>query len=176
MADVQSMFSKLVTQSSGIVDDMDAETEMVLAMSPQSEVALTATNTFNVNVFDLLKKNFPNIRFETAVQYGFADTVTSDQQVSACFNLMSHYRNVPAAFRGRPESSNRPARDMNADKSTRQLWREHARQHVKAARREVGRRSVQRDAGPHPVGGNLAVPQRGGTVAERTLTGQVLGR
>ena len=28
------------------------------------------------------------------------------------------------------------ARDMNADKSTRALWREHARQHVKAARRE----------------------------------------
>jgi hypothetical protein len=42
---------------------------MVLAMSPQSSVALTATNTFNVNVSDLLKKNFPNLRIETAVQY-----------------------------------------------------------------------------------------------------------
>ena len=39
-------------------------------MSPGSAVALTATNSFNVNVYDLLKKNFPNIRFETAVQYG----------------------------------------------------------------------------------------------------------
>jgi hypothetical protein len=28
------------------------------------------------------------------------------------------------------------ARDLNADKSTRQMWREHARQHIKAARRE----------------------------------------
>jgi hypothetical protein len=39
-------------------------------MSPSSAVALTATNTFNVNVTDMLKKNFPNIRVETAVQYG----------------------------------------------------------------------------------------------------------
>lgn len=28
------------------------------------------------------------------------------------------------------------ARDVNADKATRAIWREHARQHVKAARRE----------------------------------------
>jgi hypothetical protein len=28
------------------------------------------------------------------------------------------------------------ARDIQADKSTRSVWREHARQHVKAARRE----------------------------------------
>jgi hypothetical protein len=28
------------------------------------------------------------------------------------------------------------ARDLNADKATRAIWREHARQHVKAARRE----------------------------------------
>jgi hypothetical protein len=41
-----------------------------LAMSPGSEVALTATNSFNVNVSDLLKKNFPNITVKTAVQYG----------------------------------------------------------------------------------------------------------
>jgi hypothetical protein len=39
-------------------------------MAPGIEVALTATNTFNVNVSDMLKKNFPNIRIETAVQYG----------------------------------------------------------------------------------------------------------
>jgi hypothetical protein len=39
-------------------------------MSPGSEIGLTATNTFNINVTDMLKKNFPNIRIETAVQYG----------------------------------------------------------------------------------------------------------
>lgn len=66
-ADIQSMFYQLVQQTGGLVD---SETKMVLALSPGSEVALTATNTFNVNVHDLLKKNFKNIRIETAVQYG----------------------------------------------------------------------------------------------------------
>jgi hypothetical protein len=65
-ADIQSMFTELVLQSGGLIE-MDAK--MVLALSPQSQVALTVTNQFNVNVFDLLKKNFPNIRMETAVQY-----------------------------------------------------------------------------------------------------------
>jgi hypothetical protein len=50
-------------------------------MSPTVEVALTTTNSFNVNVFDLLKKNFPNIRFETAVQYGVI-TATNPQGIA----------------------------------------------------------------------------------------------
>jgi len=66
-ADIQAMFYQLVVQTAGLVDQ---NTSVVLAMSPGSEVALTATNTFNVNVTDMLKKNFPNIRIETAVQYG----------------------------------------------------------------------------------------------------------
>ena len=66
-ADIQSLYLQLVTQTAGLVQQ---DTKMVLAMSPGSSVALTATNSFNVNVSDLLKKNFPNIRIETAVQYG----------------------------------------------------------------------------------------------------------
>lgn len=65
--DIQSLFVQLVKQSGGLVD---TKTKMVLALSPTSATALTATNSFNVNVHDLLKKNFPNIRIETAVQYG----------------------------------------------------------------------------------------------------------
>lgn len=65
--DIQSIFSALVTQSAGLIE---ADDELVLAMSPNVSVALTQTNSFNVNVYDLLKKNFPKIRFETAVQYG----------------------------------------------------------------------------------------------------------
>jgi hypothetical protein len=64
--DVQTLFNEVVLQSGGLVE-MDAK--MVLAMAPSSEVALTTTNQYNVNVFDLLKKNFPNMRVETAVQY-----------------------------------------------------------------------------------------------------------
>jgi len=66
-ADIQSIFYQLVQQAGGLID---AKARLVLAMSPGSSVALTATNSFGVNVYDLLKKNFPNIRFETAVQYG----------------------------------------------------------------------------------------------------------
>ena len=66
-ADIQALFFQLVAQTNGLVE---AEAKLVLAMSPGSAVALTATNSFNVNVYELLKKNFPHIRFETAVQYG----------------------------------------------------------------------------------------------------------
>lgn len=81
--DIQSIFFQLIGQTQGLVE---ADTKMVLAMSPASEVALTATNTFNVNVFDLLKKNFPSIRFETAVQYG--TTSTSNPQGQSAGNLV----------------------------------------------------------------------------------------
>ncbi len=65
--DIQALYIQLVAQTAGLVDQ---ESKLVLAMSPTTEVALTATNGFNVNVIDLLKKNFPNVRIETAVQYG----------------------------------------------------------------------------------------------------------
>ncbi len=76
--DVQSIFAGLVAQSGGLIE---AEDSIVLSMSPALSVALTATNSFNVNVHDLLKKNFPNIRFETAVQYGKL-TATNPQGIA----------------------------------------------------------------------------------------------
>jgi hypothetical protein len=66
-ADIQSIFIALVTQTAGLVD---MRSNIVIAMSPAVEMALTTTNSFGVNVYQLLKENFPNIRFETAVQYG----------------------------------------------------------------------------------------------------------
>jgi len=65
--DIQSLVIQLVQQTAGLVEEDDA---LTLAMSPTSQVALTATNQFNVNVNDLIKKNFPNMKIETAVQYG----------------------------------------------------------------------------------------------------------
>lgn len=66
--DIQALFIQGVTQNGGLVD---RESEMVLAMDPQHEAALTQTNAFNVNVSDLLKKNFPNMKkVVSAVQYG----------------------------------------------------------------------------------------------------------
>ncbi|MBZ9727536.1 hypothetical protein LB554_26685 [Mesorhizobium sp. CO1-1-11] len=65
-ADLQSLWLQLVTQTAGLVDQ---NTKMTLAMSPESQLAMTATNSFNVNVEDLLKKNFPSLRVVSAVQY-----------------------------------------------------------------------------------------------------------
>jgi hypothetical protein len=78
-ADIESMFYQLTTQTAGLVQQ---DSPMTLALSPNSAVALTATNSFNVNVSDLLKKNFPNLKIETAVQYG-ARTSTNTQGVAA---------------------------------------------------------------------------------------------
>lgn len=78
-ADVQAIYLQLVSQTGGLVQQ---DTQMVLAMSPGSEVALTATNSFGISVYDLLKKNFPNLRIESAVQYG-ALSASNPQGVAA---------------------------------------------------------------------------------------------
>jgi hypothetical protein len=66
-SDVLALVTQLFVQSSG---NIDAKSSMVLGMSPKTSSALNFTNTFNVNVTDQLKKNYPNLRIETAVQYG----------------------------------------------------------------------------------------------------------
>lgn len=81
--DIQALFIQLVTQNAGLVKSDD---RLVLVMSPTSDVALTATNTFNVSVRDLLKKNFPNIRFETDPLYGAVSA--SNPQGNAAGNLV----------------------------------------------------------------------------------------
>jgi hypothetical protein len=65
--DILSIFVQLVSQSNGLIE---ADTPMTLALSPKSATALSFTNSFNVNVNVLLKGNFPNLKVETAVQYG----------------------------------------------------------------------------------------------------------
>jgi len=65
--DIQAVVIQGINQNAGLVD---RESEMVLALDPAHEAALTATNSFNVNVSDLLKKNFPKMRVVSAVQYG----------------------------------------------------------------------------------------------------------
>jgi hypothetical protein len=66
-ADLQAGINTLIAQSVG---NIDTKSEIVIALSPRSEGALTATNAFGVNVMDLVKKNYPNVRFQNAIQYG----------------------------------------------------------------------------------------------------------
>lgn len=64
--DIQRLYKQLQTQARGLID---RETKMVLALSPEAEANFTKTNLYNVNVSDQIKKNFPNMRIETAVEY-----------------------------------------------------------------------------------------------------------
>ena len=65
--DIQSLVIQVINQSSGLIN---TKSKFILAMSPRSEGALTATNSFNVNVAALLKNNFPNLEVKNAIQYG----------------------------------------------------------------------------------------------------------
>jgi hypothetical protein len=65
-ADFQALFYQLVVQTGGLVE---TDTELVLVLSPGASVGLTATNSFGVNVGDLLLKNFPNVEIVTVPQY-----------------------------------------------------------------------------------------------------------
>ena len=81
--DVMSLFAQLVIQSGGLIE---AEDKLVLALSPTMAVAFKTTNSYKVNVYALLKENFPNIRFVTAVQYGAMSAI--NPQGIAAGNLM----------------------------------------------------------------------------------------
>jgi len=91
LADVQKLFKQLQTQANGTID---LRSDMTLALSPQSETYLTNTTQFNVNVQDLLKKNFPNMKVETAVEYStdagefmqlIANEIEGQRTASCCF-------------------------------------------------------------------------------------------
>lgn len=96
--DIRRIFVQLQTQAGGTVTMDDA---MVLAMSPTIQPALAKTNTYKVNVKDLLKLNFPNLRIETAPEYATAsgelvqlivESTEGQKTAGACFTekLRSH--------------------------------------------------------------------------------------
>jgi hypothetical protein len=74
-ADFQSLFYQLVSQTLGLVKEDD---KLVLALSPQSAVALTITNSFGVNVMELIKAQFPNVRIEKATQYAMRSSINPE--------------------------------------------------------------------------------------------------
>jgi len=60
------LYPQLIAQTRGRVNRDDP---MVLALAPEIEANFTKTNQYNVNVTDQLKKNFPNLRIVSAVEY-----------------------------------------------------------------------------------------------------------
>ncbi|MGL4208826.1 MAG: major capsid family protein [Candidatus Adiutrix sp.] len=60
--DVLSLFSRLVAQSSGLIDN---SSELILALSPSLAVFLGGATDFNVSVLEMLNKYFGRIRIVT---------------------------------------------------------------------------------------------------------------
>ncbi len=82
--DVIALVNKLVAQTNGA---LSIKSKMTLAMSPQSEIAMTFTNSFGVSVADLMKKGYPNIEVKTAPQYG-TQSATNPQGYSTAGNVL----------------------------------------------------------------------------------------
>lgn len=111
--DVVRMFVQLQQQSQGVVRLDD---KMVLALSPQNAVALEYITTYNTNsVKMLLKQNFPNLRIETAPEYG-PPYNTAGQLVQLIVEEIEGHRTVECAF-----SSKLMAHNMVVDTSS---WRQ----------------------------------------------------
>lgn len=69
--DFQAAIYQLVNQTAGLIEEED---DITVVLAPQVRVALTATNSFGVDVYKLLKQNFPKLKIETAVQLGAVST------------------------------------------------------------------------------------------------------
>lgn len=90
-SDVQKLYKQLQTQAGGMVQ---LDTEMTLVMSPISEVYLTKTTDFNVNVSDILQKNFPNMVVKTAPEY----STISGELVQLIVDEVEGQRTADTAF------------------------------------------------------------------------------
>lgn len=90
-ADVLRLFKRLNTQANGTIDQ---DAQMTMALSNNNAPNLNKTNSFNVNVLDQIRKNFPNLRIITAPEYTtdagelvqlYADAVEGQETVTAAF-------------------------------------------------------------------------------------------
>lgn len=64
---ISKLFAATQAQLGGNLEKTD---KMTLVMSPNVDaMAMTKVNMYNVNVTDLMKKNFPNMEVKTAVEY-----------------------------------------------------------------------------------------------------------
>jgi hypothetical protein len=95
--DVLRLVQEMISQGNGTVD---AETKYTCGISPGNITNLNKTNQFNVNGFDQVKKNFPNLSFVTVPEFAIngggqqggteliqliADTVEGQRTCEAAF-------------------------------------------------------------------------------------------
>lgn len=65
-SDVLRLVQEIIAQGNGLVD---AETAYTMGISPQNVTNFNKTNQYNVNVFDQIKKNFPNLKIVTVPEF-----------------------------------------------------------------------------------------------------------
>lgn len=65
-ADVLRLVQQMIQQGNGLVD---AETAYTMGISPDNVTNFNNTNMYNVNVFDQIKKNFPNLKIITVPEF-----------------------------------------------------------------------------------------------------------
>jgi hypothetical protein len=93
--DVVRMVIQLMLQTNGTARQDD---RMVLVMSPHQAVALDYITQYNTNsVKNLLKQNFPNLRIETAPEYG-PPYNTSGELIQLIVEEVEGQRTVETAF------------------------------------------------------------------------------
>lgn len=81
--DILTLFTKLVVQTAGAITGED---QLTLALAPSLLPALRFANSFGVTTEKLLKDNYPNIKIESAVQFGLL--TTGNPQGVAAGNLI----------------------------------------------------------------------------------------
>lgn len=90
-ADAVRLFQTLISQSNGVVDQ---NVRLTMAMSPSNSLNLNKTNSFNINVYDQLRKNFPGITVKTAPEY----TTTTGELVQFIVDETEGQETCTAAF------------------------------------------------------------------------------
>lgn len=98
--DVRRLFVQLQSQANGTIDQQMA---LTLGCSPTTSVAFNKTNQFGLNVWDQIKKNFPNLRLVTAVEYStdagelvqlFVDEIDGQETVTCSFTEKMRAHNL----------------------------------------------------------------------------------
>lgn len=74
--DIQSIITQLISQGDG---QIDTQTPMTMVFAAVVDNAMTATNSFNVNVSKLLKDNYPNLTIVSGVQQYGARSASNSQ-------------------------------------------------------------------------------------------------
>lgn len=64
--DIRRLYKQLQIQ---LLGNLDEDAKLTLVMSPAKKTDLNKTNTYNVNVYTLIKGNFPNIEIKTVPEY-----------------------------------------------------------------------------------------------------------